>query len=254
MLPFTSSTQRSSGSRGDYNFPDFVRRMCDFRQMDFEAAFDQVFHLLSFEPQNVYDSFYRRKQTKNQWARDDPAFVVIQLSFLVCSSCAFVVAFEDPSFWGYLWAVVYAVVVDWLLVALTVASTCTYMANKYLRQRHSHSVEQEVEWMYAFDVHVNSYLCSFMVTHVLQYFLLPLLLSPSLLSSILANVLYGCSIIWYSYITHLGYRALPFLGNTQVFIWYPIIAVSLSLLLSIVLLVLGVHLNVTRVVMAFHYG
>jgi hypothetical protein len=118
-----------------------------------------------------------------------------------------------------------------------VASTCTYVANKYLRQRHTHSVEQEVEWMYAFDVHINSYLCSFMLTHVLQviafemlcccnhnmclmllqimtsvfllypqYFLLPILLSPSLLSSILANVLYGASIIWYAYITHLGYR------------------------------------------------
>ena len=85
-----------------------------------------------------------------------------------CSSCAFVVAFEDPSFWGYLWAVVYAIVIDWFLSALAVASTCTYLANKYLRQRHSHSVEQEVEWMYAFDVHINSYLCSFMVTHVLQ--------------------------------------------------------------------------------------
>lgn len=84
------------------------------------------------------------------------------------SSCAYVVAFEDPSFWGYLWAIVYAIVVDWFLSALAVASTCTYLANKYLRQRHSHSVEQEVEWMYAFDVHINSYMCSFMLTHVLQ--------------------------------------------------------------------------------------
>ena len=67
-----------------------------------------------------------------------------------------------------MWAVVYAVVIDWLLIALAVASTCTYLANKYLRQRHSHSVEQEVEWMYAFDVHINSYMCSFMLTHVLQ--------------------------------------------------------------------------------------
>ena len=78
------------------------------------------------------------------------------------------IAFEDPSFWGYVWAIVYAVVVDWFLVSLAVASTCSYVANKYLRQRHSHSVEQEVEWMYAFDVHLNSYMCSFMLTHVLQ--------------------------------------------------------------------------------------
>lgn len=117
------------------------------------------------------------------------------------------------------------------------------------------------------------------LSSILQYFLLPVLLSPRMLSSILSNALYGASIIWYAYITHLGYRgkpcqswcsmrwdcspvmysfylfsALPFLGNTQVFVWYPIIAVSLALVLSIALLVLGLHVNVTRIVMAFHYG
>lgn len=133
MLPFTTSQR--SGTKGEYNFPDFIRRMCDFRQMDFESAFDQVFNLLSFEPQRVYTSFYHRKreyiwsiflfmisvlaqsnvifnvgtqdvtstcwililvliclfsltlETKNQWARDDPAFVVIQLFFLVVTLC-----------------------------------------------------------------------------------------------------------------------------------------------------------------------
>ena len=108
MLPFTSSHRSSSNYGGEYNFPDFIRRMFDFRQMDFESAFDQIFSLLSFEPQRVYTSFYHRKrkylnylsdfstkllfcnvflvktsETKNQWARDDPAFVVIQLCFLM---------------------------------------------------------------------------------------------------------------------------------------------------------------------------
>jgi hypothetical protein len=59
MLPFSSS-QRSG--RNEYNFPDFIRRMCDFRQMDFESAFDQIFHLLSIDPQRVYISFYHRKR------------------------------------------------------------------------------------------------------------------------------------------------------------------------------------------------
>ncbi len=44
----------------------------------------------------------------------------------------------------------------------------SHLANKYLRQYHSHSVEQEVEWLYAFDVHANAFFCSFMVTYVLQ--------------------------------------------------------------------------------------
>lgn len=38
----------------DAKFPDYMRRLCDFRQMDFEATFDQLLTLLSVEPQQVY--------------------------------------------------------------------------------------------------------------------------------------------------------------------------------------------------------
>jgi hypothetical protein len=44
----------------------------------------------------------------------------------------------------------------------------SHLANKYMRQYHSHSVEQDVEWLYAFDVHANAFFCSFLVTYVLQ--------------------------------------------------------------------------------------
>lgn len=66
----------------DGRFPDYMRRLCDLRQMDFEATFDQMLTLLSLEPSRVYISFYYRKQTKNQWARDDPAFMVVQAAFV----------------------------------------------------------------------------------------------------------------------------------------------------------------------------
>jgi hypothetical protein len=63
---------------------------------------------------------------------------------------------------------VYSVVVDWLFTGMAVASTCSHIANKYMKQFHSHSVEQDVEWLYAFDVHTNAFFCSFLVTYVLQ--------------------------------------------------------------------------------------
>jgi hypothetical protein len=132
-------------------------------------------------------------------------------------------AFQNASIWGYLWALLYALVVDWFLVGVVVASTCCYLANKYLRQYHSHSVEQEVEWMYAFDVHTNGYICGFVLTHILQvcpsldsislltpsppqYFLLPFLLNTTVLSCLASNLLYSIALLWYAYITHLGYR------------------------------------------------
>jgi hypothetical protein len=257
MLPFDSRDIYDNGKSrlGDLQrFPDYMRRLIDFRQMDFEAAFDQLLTLLSFDPKEVYTPFYYRKQTKNQWARDDPAFVVVQAVFVMIGSLAYAVAFRHPSFWGYLWTVLYCLVVDWLLIGVLVASTCSHLANKYMKQYHSHSVEQEVEWLYSFDVHVNAFFCSFLITYVLQYFLLPLLLGRSILSCILANSLYAIATVWYAYITHLGYRALPFLGNTQVFFWYPVVATALIWLFTVVLVVLGLRINLSRIVMAFHFG
>ena len=55
--------------------------------------------------------------------------------------------------------------------------------------------------------------------------------------------------MWYAYITHLGYRTLPFLANTQVYYWYPCVAVAATWVLLAFL-----RLNVSRIVMAFHYG
>jgi hypothetical protein len=164
---------------------------------------------------------------------------VLEATFVSVSALAYAVAFHHASFWGYLWSVLYSVVVDWFLVGICIASTCGHLANKYLKQHHSHSVEQEVEWLYAFDVHANSFFCSFLLTYVLQYFLLPLLLGKGVLSCVLSNTLYALSSIWYFYITHLGYRALPFLGNTQVFLWYPIVAICVLWLFSMTLLLLG---------------
>lgn len=72
----------------------YLRRLLHFHQMDFEFALWQMFYLFT-SPQRVYRNFHYRKQTKDQWARDDPAFLVL-LSIWLCgknvtraiSSCA----------------------------------------------------------------------------------------------------------------------------------------------------------------------
>ena len=121
---------RSSGQlRVDSTrFPDFLRMLSDVRQMDFEATFDQMLTLLSLEPDRVHKTFFYRKQTKNQWARDDPAFVVVQGVFVALAALAYAVAFRHASLFSYAWAVLYCVVVDWLLVGMAIASTCRYAA------------------------------------------------------------------------------------------------------------------------------
>lgn len=134
-------------------------------------------------------------ETKNQWARDDPAFLVLLLALLAVrdalfplitplpllsvhltrrrarfaqvSAVAHAIAFHRFSLTG----VLFLLLVAWaeLVVAgIAIASVCWWVANARLRVHHSHSVEQRVEWLYAFDVHCNGFVPFFLLTHVAQ--------------------------------------------------------------------------------------
>lgn len=43
----------------------------------------------------------------------------------VCA-LAYAIVFRHASIWSYLWAILYCVVVDWLLIGFAVASTCRF--------------------------------------------------------------------------------------------------------------------------------
>lgn len=49
----SSSEKNEKAGSGNGRFPDYVRRLVDIKQMDFEAAFDQLLTILSLEPQKV---------------------------------------------------------------------------------------------------------------------------------------------------------------------------------------------------------
>jgi hypothetical protein len=50
---FSSTRVSSSFLDNNGRFPEYLRRLCDIRQMDFESAFDQMITLVSLEPQKV---------------------------------------------------------------------------------------------------------------------------------------------------------------------------------------------------------
>ena len=60
----------------------YLRRLFNFRSMDFQYAAWQMIHLLT-APQKVFRMSEYRKGTKKQWARDDPAFLVLLMTFLI---------------------------------------------------------------------------------------------------------------------------------------------------------------------------
>jgi hypothetical protein len=83
---------------------------------------------------------------------------------------------------------------------------------------------------------------------VLQYFLAPVLLSSSFISSLLANILYGFALSYYHYMNFLGYSALPFLDQTDLFL-YPI-----GLICVLALFAMLFHFNPAIFTLSIYFG
>jgi len=226
--------------------------MLDFGQMDFQSALDQMKTLLTLQPQRVYKTAYYRKQTKNHWARDDPGFAALQVAFLTVASLAWCVAFKASLITSTLSFALKSILINWLLIGVVVASAGRALANSHLIVHPSGAhVRQRVEWLYAFDIHCNAFFPLFVLIYCVQFFLLPLVLGKSLLALMVSNSLFAFAFGWYFYVTHLGYRALPFLSKTEVFL-FPIVGVLLVYVLNLTFYPFGFGWNGSRV-MAYMY-
>ncbi|KAJ8446705.1 hypothetical protein Cgig2_002867 [Carnegiea gigantea] len=213
-------------------------------------------------------------ETKNQWARDDPAFVVICSLLLAVSTLAYCAAgdlgcpkrlwrWSDKSLCelskqrlldiifgilgkmskvlltggyrlyapsGYdhstghaVYVVLSVLLFHFILTGVVLATSCWFLTNNYLREEapNSYVVEQRVEWLYAFDVHCNSFFPMFVLLYVIHYFLSPLLLAHGFIPVLLSNLLFMVAVSYYHYLNFLGYDVLPFLERTTFFL-YPI--------------------------------
>ncbi|GLE06363.1 hypothetical protein PINS_up015610 [Pythium insidiosum] len=240
-------------------FPEYFSRVIDYRQMDLDATFYQMV-TLCVQPSKVYKSAYYRKQTKNRWARDDPAFAVIQLLFLLVATVAWAVAFRVHSVSSYLSLLFHAVVVEWLGFGLVIATLCWWIANHSLRLRGNQGigdtffVEQRVEWQYAFDIHCNSFFVLFLFLYVVQFLLVPIIAYESFMALVLANSLYALAWGLYVYITFLGYMALPFLHKTERFLFPTVAIVALFVSSLFLKLAFGSAFNASHMSMRYYYN
>jgi hypothetical protein len=159
-----SAARAAGGAAPSANQPmQYLQRLTDVQQMDVQSALDQMKSLLSRRPQVVYKTSYYRKQTKNHWARDDPAFVALQAVFLIIAGIAYSVAFRI-SVTGAVSFLLYTVLWNWLAMGVILASLCREIANRHLTVHQSTShVRQQVEWLYAFDIHCNAFFPVFVV-------------------------------------------------------------------------------------------
>ncbi|KAG6762667.1 hypothetical protein POTOM_033181 [Populus tomentosa] len=228
MLPTTSRGRASSSSTYRANsstFPQYLRRIIKWQQMDVEYTFWQMLHLCT-SPKVVYQHTKYHKQTKNQWARDDPAFVVICSLLLVVAAMAYCAAYDHSA--GHAVFVVISVLFFHFLISGAGLATCC--------------------WLYAFDVHCNSFFPMFVMLYVIHYFLSPLLVAHGFIPVLLSNLLFMVAASYYHYLNFLGYDVLPFLERTTFFL-YPIGAV---IVLSPILILSG--FNPSRYVMNVYFS
>lgn len=205
--------------------------------MDFEFAMWQMIYLMT-APQKVYRNFQYRKQTKNQWARDDPAFLVLLSICLCVSSVGFAIVCR-LKFSEFVMFLLRTIFLDCIGSGIVIATALWFVANNYLQSRAANP--QDVEWGFAFDIHLNAFFPVLILLHVVQLILfIPILKSSSYFALFLADSLWLVAIGYYIYITFLGYSALPFLKRTIVLLYPPSIVV---IVIYIILLLVPINLT-----------
>ncbi|CAJ0943296.1 unnamed protein product, partial [Mesorhabditis belari] len=221
----------------------FTRRLVRFRQMDFEFAAWQMLYLL-VQPQKVYRNFLYRKRTKDQFARDDPAFLVLLAASLLITSVLYAVCL-GLSTWGFIKFFLWVVAVDCLIAGAIVATCLWFISNRWLRKVN----DQDVEWGYCFDVHLNAFFPFLILVHVLLPLIYPPLInSPTFMARFFGNAVWFSAGIYYVYITFLGYTALPHLKNTHFFL-YP-----MSFLFMMYIATVTAGWNISQTAMSFYHA
>ncbi|CAL8089960.1 unnamed protein product [Orchesella dallaii] len=219
----------------------YLRRILKCHQMDFEFAVWQMVYLF-VSPQKVYRNFQYRKQTKAQFARDDPAFLVLLGVFLLVSSAGFGLVLR-MSFLEFFLLFLYIVFVDCILVGVIIATMVWYLCNRHLL-KPGVSQDNRVEWGYCFDVHLNALFPLLVLLHGVMILLYHAVIGHDwTISMVLGNTLWLAALGYYIYITFLGYSNLPQLRSTRIFL-YPL---TLLVILYIVTLLLGWNVSTTLI-------
>lgn len=228
MERYTASAKRNK----------FLKRLVKVNHMDFQQAFWQMIYLF-ISPQKVFRDFLYQKQTKNQFARDDPAFLALMSSVLLISSLMFGIVMK-LSFFNLFKFILWVVFIDCILVGCIIATIYWIVSNKLLVKNSANN--QDVEWAYCFDVHLNAFLPLIIVLHVFQLpFIMTLINHDWYISAIIGNSFWLVAISYYFYILFLGFSVLPFLSNTKILL-YPF-----TILIFMYFLTISLNINLSRI-------
>ena len=220
-------------------------------------------HTLSHHPRFLSPFTHTRThtETKGHWARDDPAFFIIQVLLLLAASTAWSAAFA-PSVAAALWAPLRAVVLvflglgalaatlGWALAGALADRTGTATGTGSGATGAETAAGHRAEWAYCFDVHCNGFFPLFVALHVGAYLVAPLLLARSIgpVATLMSNALCAAAAVHYCYVTFLGYQTLGTLRDARVFL----LPVPLVVVAAVVASLLGVNTLALTLRLIYH--
>jgi len=222
----------------------YLRRILHFRQMDFQFAFWQMVYLLT-SPKRVFRDFAYRKHTKLQFARDDPAFLVLLSGWLVVSTAGFAFVL-GVGFFQFIKFLFYVIFIDCIGVGLLIATLMWAISNKYMLKPTCQDLD--VEWGYCFDVHLNAFFPLLVILHFVQLFFYHILISQDwYVATLFGNSLWLVALIYYVYINFLGYNSLGILQNTRAFL-YPLAPIVVFIIGTLI-----ANWNLSKSLMNFYH-
>lgn len=221
----------------------FLSRLVKFRHLELDSAFQQVIWSL-IDPKRLFRYHQNQNEMQGQWSRDDPSFFILLCGLLAVTSIFFSM-WMSLSAWGYVLALLWAVIGDGLVTALIVA-TVMWVGVRYGLKKSGSKQPAPVEWSYCFDVHLNAMFPLIIIVYTIQLIAWPLLAHNNIASVIIANTIWSAALIYYIYLTFLGYTVLHSLENTMVLLY-----VGLGILL-IYLLSLPLRYNYTIMFKSYH--
>nr|CDS33122.1 protein unc 50 [Hymenolepis microstoma] len=264
----------------------YFSRFYKFRQMDFEYASWQMVNIF-VAPQKLYRNFSYHHFTRNQWARDDPAFMILLIPWIFLSTSTYSILLNH-SFFGWLKHLFWSIVFECIFSGLIVASFMWIISNRWMIRgehlgivssgstsptifggpnrgtlnymRHSSVASDDesinsdgsssyppvVEWAYAFDIHLNAFFSCFIFIHIIQLIFFYFTSGVTFVSVLIANTFWLVGILYYVYITFLGYKALPFLRRTRS------ILLTGTVIVVLYVVSLALHWNLTIRICSFY--
>ncbi|KAG2386241.1 hypothetical protein C9374_002687 [Naegleria lovaniensis] len=225
----------------------FILRMFKWRQLDFKGALTQMAQII-ISPDTVYKNARNRKYIKDRYSRDDPAFVILLAIFMLIIGLIYSITFHKLSLFNYVSLMSYLFLFDFLFIGIFISTICWLICNKFLIDAESggNNNQENVEWLYSFDVHTNSFIPVFILLYVVQYTMLPILTMDNIIGTSLSALLFMFAFSYYNYLTFKGYLNLTFIKNSEIFL-YPI---AVILVFTVVCIFTG--FNCTKAVLSVY--